>query len=204
MLDNNTILFHYDIYNTHCFHSCMCSCAERNHRSNKVSTAAADEGRGLLGDISERGGKELVVGLYLPQQEEGESRAAAVGIHRRTSNRTAYVVQSFMSKKLTVSCLCCFFVQGWRLQAAEKRSAAGIACPLGHAMEPAIVTIDMEEELTERSSLKNKEVRFIAVLQADDLKDGPASPETVTRGSSELIVTDSADEGTERPLFCQV
>ena len=96
-------------------------------------------------------------------------------------------------------------MQGWRLQAADKRSAAGIACPLGHAMEPAIVTIDMEEELTERSSVTKKEVRFIAVLQADDLKDGPpASPETVMRGSSELIVSDSADEGTERPLFCQV
>ena len=85
------------------------------------------------------------------------------------------------------------------MQAADKRSAAGIACPLGHAMEPAIVTIDMEEELTERSSVTKKEVRFIAVLQADDLKDGPpASPETVMRGSSELIVSDSADEGTER------
>ena len=97
-------------------------------------------------------------------------------------------------------------LQGWRLQAAEKRSAAGIACPLGHAMEPAIVTIDMEDDLTERSSATNKEVRFIAVLNTDDLKDQPlslpASPET--RGSRELVPADFADVEAERPLFCQV
>lgn len=73
-------------------------------------------------------------------------------------------------------------------------------------MEPAIVTIDMEDDLTERSSVTNKEVRFIAVLNADDLKDEPlslpASPET--RESRELVIADSADAGTERPLFCQV
>eukprot|EP01036_Dinobryon_divergens_P024938 gene24938-33433_t len=129
-------------------------------------------------------------------------------ISRREAQKNSLLDYIFPNKKKAkaeLQRLASIVEQGWRLQAAEKRSAAGIACPLGHAMEPAIVTIDMEDDLTERSSATNKEVRFIAVLNTDDLKDQPlslpASPET--RGSRELVPADFADVEAERPLFCQ-
>lgn len=93
-----------------------------------------------------------------------------------------------------------YSLQGWRLQAAEKRSAAGIACPLGHAMEPAIVPTEAEDDDFSSSfkspdSTKTNQMRFVAILSSEDLVE---SPETNTKSQIDII------ESHERPLFCQV